>query len=160
MKDLTENEKQQMAALMSSFVPHAEELGIRFASVDGEWLTLRLPYRDDLVGNPDTGTLHGGVLTVLLDHAMGLACITSYEASTGITPTLDLRIDHLGVAPAGKDIYARARVYRVTRRVLFIEGIAYWDTPEKPIARATGSFVRVKDLDLRPYLQSSQESEA
>jgi hypothetical protein len=34
-------------------------------------VTMRLPYREELVGNPDTGAIHSGVLTVLLDHTLG-----------------------------------------------------------------------------------------
>ena len=34
---------------------------------------MRLPYSAQLVGNPDTGVVHGGVITALLDQACGMA---------------------------------------------------------------------------------------
>jgi len=150
---LTDKEKSRIVQRMCEFVPHARLLGLRLEQVDGEEVTMRLPYRAELVGNPETGTLHGGVLTVLLDQTLGTASLCCDQVGTTITPTLDLRIDHLGIAPAGKDILAVARVYKVTRRILFVEGFAYWDSREKPIARATGSWVLMPELNLGELMQ-------
>lgn len=153
---LSDSEKARIIERMCSFIPHCRHLGIRLEQVVGEELTLRLPYRPELVGNPDTGVIHGGVLTVLLDQTLGKAGICCNQVGAMLTPTLDLRIDHLGTAPAGLDILACARVYKVTRRILFVEGFAYSQSREEPIARATGSWVRMRELDLNRLLQTSQ----
>ena len=100
------------------------------------------------MGDPDAGTLHGGVLTVLLDQTLGMASVCCDATEPSVTPTLDLRIDHLCVAPPGMDVFASARVYKATRKILFVEGCAYCESKENPIARATGSWVRVGDIDL------------
>lgn len=152
MPPLTESDKIRIVQQMAQFIPHASLQGIRLESIDGEELTLCLPWRDELVGNPETGAIHGGALTVLLDHTLGTASICCDQIRPTITPTLDLRIDHLGVAPAGRDIFATARVYKVTRRVLFVDGFAYCESRDKPIARATGSFVVMSELNLREML--------
>jgi uncharacterized protein (TIGR00369 family) len=134
-------------------IPHTSSLGVTVERVEGDALTLRLPYQSDLVGDPGSGALHGGALTVLLDQAMGISCICSDEAKPSVTPTLDLRIDHLGIAPPGKDVLATARVYRTTRRVLFVEGIAWCESPDKPIAKALGTWVRIAPVDLSRLLE-------
>lgn len=157
MPGLSLNEKRRITEQMCRFIPHAALQGICLEAIDGEEVTLRLPYREELVGNPETGVVHGGALTVLLDHTLGTAGICCDKVGATMTPTLDLRIDHLGVAPAGKDIFATARVYKVTRRVLFVEGIAWWQSRDKPIARATGSWVLMPELDLNRLLQDSQQ---
>src|ERR1700743_3329739 len=36
----------------------------------------RLPYSENLVGDPQTGVVHGGVITGLLDHTCGLAVMS------------------------------------------------------------------------------------
>ncbi len=141
MTALTYTDKVRLVEKMCQYITHGALQGIRLERIDGEELTLRLPYRAELVGNPDTGVLHGGVLTVLLDQALGIAGLCCDKVGRRMTATLDLRIDHLGVAPAGSDILASARVYRTTRRVLFVEGIAYCESPERPVARATGSWI-------------------
>jgi uncharacterized protein (TIGR00369 family) len=151
MRALSLCDKEKIINRMSSFIPHTHLQGICLESIVGEELTLRLPYRKELVGDPETGAIHSGVLTVLLDHTLGTASICCDRIGATITPTLDLRIDHLGVAPAGKDIFAVARVYQVTRRVAFTAGYAYFESREEPIAKATGSWV------LMPELQFSEE---
>jgi uncharacterized protein (TIGR00369 family) len=151
---LSHSEKETLIKKMSRFIPHASLQGIHLEKIEGESVTLRLPYRDELVGNPETGAVHGGALTVLLDHTLGTAGICCAQVGAVMTPTLDLRIDHLGVAPAGRDILATAWVYRATSRVLFVEGFAYCENPEKPIAKATGSWVLMPELDLNALLRS------
>jgi uncharacterized protein (TIGR00369 family) len=143
----SDSEKSRIIERMCSFIPHCMLLGIRLEQVIGEEVTLRLPYRRELVGNPETGVIHGGALTVLLDQTLGTAGICCDRVGTMITPTLDLRIDHLGAAPAGLDILACARVYKATRRILFVEGFAYSQSRDEPIARATGSWVQMPELD-------------
>lgn len=152
MPALSSTDKIRVVERMCSYIPHAVLQGIRLESIDGEELTLRLPYRDELVGNPETGAVHGGALTVLLDQTLGIAAICCDRVGASMTPTLDLRIDHVGIAPPGRDILAAAKVYKVTRKVLFIEGFAYCESREKPIARATGSWVLMAGLDLSVLL--------
>lgn len=152
----SDSEKSRIIERMCSFIPHCKLLGIRLEQVIGEEVTLRLPYRSELVGNPETGVIHGGALTVLLDQTLGTAGICCDRVGTMITPTLDLRIDHLGAAPAGLDILACARVYKATRRILFVEGFAYTQSRDEPIARATGSWVQMPELDLDKLLRASQ----
>ena len=159
MPKLSATEKAQLMERMCQFIPHSRLQGIRLEGIDGEEVTLRLPYRNELVGNPETGTIHGGALTVLLDQALGIAGICCDRVGAAMTPTLDLRIDHLAMAPAGKDIYAVAQVYKVTRRVLFIEGFAYCESRDKPIAKATGSWVLMQELDLTRLLRSDPAGE-
>jgi uncharacterized protein (TIGR00369 family) len=153
---LSVSEKARVIEEMCQFIPHAGLQGIRLECIDGEEVTLRLPYRQELVGNPETGAIHGGALTVLLDHTLGTAGICCDRVGATITPTLDLRIDHLCIAPTGKDIFAVAQVYKVTRRVLFIEGFAYCESRDKPIAKATGSWVLMPELDLAGLLHPDQ----
>ena len=148
MPVLSSSQKYDLVKIMNDHIPHAALLGIQVESIEGEELTLKLPYQTMLVGDSDAGTLHGGALTVLLDQALGMATVCSDATEPSVTPTLDLRVDHLCVAPTGMDVFATARVYKATRKILFVEGFAYCESKEKPIARATGSWVRVADVDL------------
>jgi acyl-coenzyme A thioesterase PaaI-like protein len=79
---------------------------------------------------------------------MGVSAVCSDAFQPSVTPTLDLRIDHLGIAPAKEDLLATARVYHSTRKVLFVEGFAWYESPEKVVARGTGTWVRFAPIDL------------
>lgn len=152
MPSLSQAEKTRLIEKMCSYIPHSMLQGIRLEQVDDEEVTMRLPYRPELVGNPESGAMHSGALTVLLDHTLGTAGICCNAVGPMMTPTLDLRIDHLRVAPSGRDILATARVYRVTRRIIFVEGFAWCESRDKPVARAAGSWVLMPELDLRTLL--------
>ena len=148
MVPLSLEEKTRFINTMGEFIPHTHGLGVELYSIEGSELTLRLPYQEQLVGDPTTGILHSGAVTVLLDQTLGLSAVCSNDIAPSVTPTLDLRIDHLGVAPAGEDIFATGKMFRATRKVLFVEGYAWCESRDKPIARATGTWVRVMDIDL------------
>lgn len=145
---LSNAQKYDLVKIMNDHIPHATLLGIQVESVHEEELTLKLPYQAALVGDSKAGTLHGGAITLLLDQTLGMATVCSDASKPAVTPTLDLRVDHLGVAPAGMSVFASARVYKATRKILFVEGVAYCESKDSPIARATGSWVRVADVDL------------
>ncbi len=148
MNSLTFEEKLRLIKQMGAFIPHSSGLGVELHSIEGSELTLRLPYQQQLVGDAETGVLHSGALTVLLDQTLGLSAVCSNDIAPSVTPTLDLRIDHFGIAPPGADIFATGKVLRATRKILFVDGYAWCDSPDKPIARATGTWVRVMDIDL------------
>ncbi|PMR73936.1 PaaI family thioesterase [Billgrantia endophytica] len=129
-------------------IPHTRELGLEVVSVTPPNVTMRLPWRDELLGDTTRGLVHGGVLTMLLDTVCGSAVLCSLPAPE-VCPTLDLRVDHYRPALARLPIMARARVLRVTESIVFTEGIL-WQEPERPIARGTGNFVRLGSRNTPP----------
>ena len=122
-------------------VPHNNALGIVVEQIQkGGIAVFKLPYADNLVGNPETGILHGGAITSLLDATCGAAVFAALSELKPIA-TLDLRIDYLRPADAGKDVRARANCYKVTRNVAFVRAMAFHDDENDPIAAAAGTFM-------------------
>lgn len=109
---------------------------------------LSLPYNQSLVGDPDSGVIHGGPVSTLLDSTLGLA-VMAHPDGDGMTATIDLRIDYMRPAKPEHKITASGEVYHVTRTVAFVRGTAWADDREKPVAMATGAFVfKRKDAKL------------
>lgn len=125
---------------MMQFTPHARALGLRITDVSQGKAKGRAPYREDLVGDPDTGVIAGGVIIAFLDHLSGVAAMTSLGAMTPIA-TLDLRIDYMRAAAPGRDVLAEAHCYKVTRSVAFVRAVAFEDSPDDPVANAVGAFM-------------------
>jgi uncharacterized protein (TIGR00369 family) len=78
-----------------------------------------LPYRPVFVGDTQTGVLHGGVVTAMLDESCGMAVQLALDGTRAIA-TLDLRIDYQKPATPGLDIKAHSICYRVTRSFAFV----------------------------------------
>jgi uncharacterized protein (TIGR00369 family) len=101
---------------------------------------MALEQRPELIGDPERGILHGGVITTLLDSVAGTAAYSQIDEGVALA-TLDLRIDYLRPTRAGKRVYGAAHVYRRTRNVYFVSGTAYQDDPDSPVARCAASFM-------------------
>jgi len=140
---------RQVAVGMNQGSPQARALGFETVSLDHAVAVLRVPYHEQLVGDPDTGVIAGGVVTTLLDHCCGQAVHAALDKFKYIA-TLDLRIDYMRAAEPGKDIFARAHCFKVTRSVAFVRAVAYDTDPEDPVAAATAAFMLDSSAGKRP----------
>lgn len=125
--------------LVEEGVPHMRDLGMQVVAVEPGAVTLALDWQERLVGNPETGVLHGGVITVLIDSASGFAVFTALARVVPVA-TLDLRIDYLKPATPRRRLVARAECYKLTRQVAFTRAIAFHEEAD-PIAHSAGSFM-------------------
>ena len=119
--------------------PQGRALALEVISVSPA-LILKVPYRRELVGDPDTGVIAGGVVTTLLDFACGWATALALDEPTSIA-TLDLRIDYMRPAEPGRDLFASAHCYKLTRSVAFLRAVAYDSDPADPVAAAQAAFM-------------------
>lgn len=120
--------------------PHARFLDLQVVETGPCFAELRLPYRDELIGDPQRGVVFGGVITTLIDQASGLAVACSLKEMTAIA-TIDLRIDYLRAATPGCDLFARSTCYRLTRSVAFVHATAWETDREDPFAGCLATFM-------------------
>ncbi len=121
---------------------HCQVLGIQVHDASPLGLTLRLPYSRQIVGDPESGVIHGGAITTLMDTTCGISTVCALAAFE-VCPTLDLRIDYMHPAEPNKDVFGFAECYRVTPNIIFTRGYAYQDDPTQPIAHVVGTFMRM-----------------
>ena len=115
----------ELAARMTEFVPHAAALGMTLIALGQCRGTMTVGWREDLVGDPDTGVIASGVVTALIDHTCGLAINAAFEVPAPIA-TLDLRIDYLRPAAPRAGVTCEAVSYKTTRSIGFVRAEA-WD---------------------------------
>ena len=127
------------AAQMMKAVPWASELGFELTRLERGRAFGKLAWSEHLIGAPDTGVVHGGVVTSLLDNLCGTAVVAALDTFKS-TATLDLRIDYMRPADKGRDIIGEAECYHVTRTVAFTRAWAYHESRERVIATAAGAF--------------------
>ena len=127
-------------AAFRDMVPFNAALGLQVVDIAPGVCVLQLPWRDDLVGNPRTGVIHGGAITALLDACGGASVFLKMPKPIPIA-TLDLRIDYLKPATARADVFARAECYKLTRSVAFVRAIAYQSDEHDTVASAAATFM-------------------
>lgn len=143
MKDRPFDKERVLPLLDQGFramVPHNAALGLRAIDCGPNMCVLLLPWAEHLVGNPDSGVLHGGPITTLLDACGGAAVFLALGTPVPIA-TLDLRIDYLKMASPKRDVVARCECYKLGRNVAFVRGLAYHDSPDDPIASCAATFM-------------------
>ncbi len=126
--------------LFSDTIPHNKALGLKVLAVARGLASMQLDWRQDLVGNPETGVLAGGPLTAMLDSCCGMAVATMLRDPKPFA-TLDLRIDYARPAEPGRPVIAEAECYRITRSVAFARAFAHQGDAKNPVAAAAGTFM-------------------
>ena len=134
-------------------IPFAHEIGMRMVERGPGFVRMAIPYDPRLIGDPDTGVIGGGAVTVLLDTCGGMAVFSSPTPPTS-TATLDLRIDYMRPAAPNMVLYAEARCFRETKSITFVRAVAFHKSPDAPVAAAMGAFM----AEGRKKLPSAQSS--
>lgn len=104
---------------------------------------MRLPYGQHLIGDPETGVVHGGVITGCLDHCCGIAVASALRSPMPFA-TLDLRIDYMKTARPQEDLLFESECLKVAREVAFARGLAYQAERTDPVAICTGTFMLIR----------------
>lgn len=112
-------------------LPFNRLLGIRVTSVSSDGGTMAFCMREDLIGNVFQRTLHGGVISAVLDAVGGLTASASLAVRAAGLPeekvkamfarvgTIDLRVDFLRPG-RGERFSASGRIMRSGRKVAVV----------------------------------------
>ncbi|MBA3578041.1 MAG: PaaI family thioesterase [Sphingomonas sp.] len=121
-------------------VGHGRALGLQFRDSGSDWAELALPWRQELVGVPESGILASGAIVSLIDTASGTSVWVSLDKFVPIV-TVDLRLDYLRPAVKDETIIARCECVKLTRRIAFVRGIAHGGDEKRPIALSAATFM-------------------
>ncbi len=120
-------------------IPFNRSMGLKVQHLELGRAVLRLPFREDFVGDPFRPALHGGVTSFLIDIAAGMAVLSRLKPEDRCS-TLDLRVDYLRPAQL-KDLVARATVTRSGSRVMVTQvDVFHPDDEEHLVAEGKAVF--------------------
>jgi uncharacterized protein (TIGR00369 family) len=121
-------------------IGHGRAIGLEYRDSGENWAELALPWREELVGVPETGVLASGAIVSLIDTASGTSVWVTQDRFTPIV-TVDLRLDYLRPAAKGETIVARCECVKLTRRIAFVRGVAHGGDEARPIALSAATFM-------------------
>jgi len=107
--------------------PFNRLLGIQVESVESGRAVVLLPVRDEHVGDPRRPSLHGGVLSSLIDTAGGAAAWSALAAGESVS-TVDLMVDYLEPGRLAGPLRAEAELVRKGNRVCHVRVRVTQDT--------------------------------
>lgn len=118
-------------------VPYARSMGFELSWEDGQ-VTVKLPIREDLVGNAQLRAVHGGLVGALMEFA----CIAQvlHEAGDCQPRIVNITVDYLRGARS-RTTYARAQILRLGRQIASVRAIAWQDDPARPVSAAKAQFL-------------------
>lgn len=121
---------------------HTGWLGMRYSAHGDNWVELELPWREDLLGEPERPVLASGPIISLMDMASGMAIWQTNQVFVPVA-TLDLRVDYQRPAKERSAVWGRVECYRTTRSAAFVRGIAHDGDRDDPVAHVAGVFMTI-----------------
>jgi uncharacterized protein (TIGR00369 family) len=119
-------------------MPFARELNMK-CDIRGDEMTTLLPFENRLIGNVGIRALHGGAIASFLElTAMAQVFLVS-ELTTPPKP-VNITIDYLRQGHA-KDLYARAFVMKMGRRIASVRAEAWQESRSEPVTALTAHFM-------------------
>ena len=142
---------ERIRDIFDNKIPFNKVLGLKVHSLNMERPKIRFAMHDALVGNYTRGSLHGGVISAVIDVTGGLSAFMGLQKKLAGEPlniklekfrklgTIDLRIDYLRPG-VGKMFEATGYVLRTGHKVA-VTRIELKNETEQLIAVGTGAYV-------------------
>ena len=132
-------------------IPFNRFIGLRLEHADLETVRARFDMRDEFIGNPAHGILHGGVISSVLDATGGITAslgilkralrdpVTDIEDRLTKVGTIDLRVDYLRPG-RGKYYISTGTTMRTGRKVTVVR-MEMKNDQDNLIAVGTGTYI-------------------
>ena len=122
--------------------PYHQWLGVELVEVEKGRAVVRLRFREEFVGNPLIPAYHGGITAALIDLVGGVVLFSELRVPT---PTIDMRVNYLRPALAGKSLIAEGRIRSLGTTVAHVEMVVR-DEDGREVATGHGVYT-VKEKD-------------
>lgn len=124
---------------IEELVPIHKVLGIEVSEITEEKIILKLPYSDMVIGDMRSNRWHGGILSLVMDVAGGMAGATTFTSFDDRITTVDIRVDYLA-APTSEDLYIEGEIVRLGNKILVSKMKAYHKNNMETLAEGKGVY--------------------
>ena len=122
---------EELKIFMTNKIPFHEFLQLEIEELKEGYARLKLPFRDEFVGDVRRPAIHGGIISTLIDVSGGAAVWTHFSIDDGIA-TIDIRVDFLRPGP-DDDLVAESEVVRVGNRVAVVNTTVFTSTDKDTV---------------------------
>ncbi len=119
-------------------LPYARFLNLQ-TQMNGDEVTVVMPFADQLIGNPMLPALHGGSTAALLEMT-AMAQIALAFPSSRLPRPINVTVASLRTGRP-VDVFARAEISRAGRRIAHVQAEAWQESRSRPIASLTAHFL-------------------
>lgn len=136
----TEKHLERVRNLMNEVIRFNRHLGLKIMSMDptGQAI-IRVPFREEFMGDPVKKIVHGGILSTLIDVTGGATtfCSLQLDRVTAVN-TIDMRVDYLRPGK-GEWFEGRGQIIRRGNRIV-VTHIDVVNNEETLIATGTATY--------------------
>ena len=135
----------EVAALPLGRSPYVEFLNIQLQAQVDAGPVFRMPFKQELIGNPILPAIHGGVLAGFGETAMILHLMaTNPDLGEAAPRSIDCAIAYMRSAKP-IDTFAQCTTVRQGNRVALAMVSIWQDDPQRPVAQARGHFLMPRE---------------
>jgi uncharacterized protein (TIGR00369 family) len=128
-----------MQQVIEQMIPVHAFLGIQLLESRYGYGKIRIPFRSELVGDPRSQRMHGGIISLVIDSAGGAAGISTLTSPDDKISTIDMRVDYL--EPAKPDaVIAEGEIVRSGNNIIVTRMKAWHETTGELIAEGRGVY--------------------
>lgn len=125
--------------VIENMIPLNQLLGFKLEEIREGYAKIRVPFREDLIGDPRARALHGGVISAAMDTVGGAAGMTTLTSFEDKLSTIDMRVDYL-LPGKPLDLIVEGEIIRSGNRIIVTRMTAWQEDPSKPIADGKGVY--------------------
>jgi uncharacterized protein (TIGR00369 family) len=137
--DFTFKDEQEKLNLIKQgiedLMPANKILGIQIIEIKSGYTLIRVPFKEEFIGDFIQSRWHGGFLASIADTAGGVAGATVLNSPLDKLNTIDMRIDYLHGAVKG-DVYAKAKIIKNGKTIIKADVELFQNEKEEPVALA------------------------
>ena len=134
--------------VIDDLIPFNKLLGFQLEEIREGFAKIRVPFKEELIGDPRARALHGGLIATAMDTVGGAAGMTTLVSFEDKLSTIDMRVDYLRPGKAA-DIFVEGEITRSGNRIIVTRMIAYQDDRELLIAEGKGVYNVKRKVDTK-----------
>lgn len=123
-------------------MPSNKIFGLEILEFNAESLLLKVPFKEEFIGDFAQRRWHGGILASIADSAGGMMGALTFESYNDRINTIDMRVDYLH-RTHDVAIYAKATIIKSGKRIVVVDVDLYHENQKiHTTARVTCSVLR------------------